>query len=81
MSYSSRNSTGDSNLNREFVWKKKMDKDGTSDSCRLSGSEKRHRDQHFFEEIQKVRKRRSEREDELEEQERLRAEEARLRKL
>jgi len=73
------NPFGDHNLHQQFVWKKKVEKSGGSMESTVSVKEKRQRDQHFFEEIQKVRGRRDEREAEMEEQERLRAEEARLR--
>ena len=65
---------------QQFTWKKKAEKmGGDAAQASLSHRERRDREQHFYEEIQKVRQRRSEREAELEEQERLRAEEARLR--
>ena len=71
------NPFGDTNLNQQFVWKKKAEKEGTEGKH----SDKRAREDHFFDEIQKVRNRRFEREAEQEEQERLRAEEARLREI
>jgi len=74
------NPFGDTNLSAPFVWKKKMSKEGVSEDEKRSKREKKEKDQHFFEEIQKVRNRRSQREAEMEEQERLRSEEARLRK-
>ena len=74
------NPFGDTNLNQQFVWKKKAERDGGSiKSEKVSSRVKREREDHFYGEIQKVRKRRSEREAELEEQERLREEDARLR--
>jgi hypothetical protein len=74
------NPFGDTNLHQQFVWKKKEEKDGRSaEERKASKSEKAERDRHFYDEIEKVRRRRSEREAEQEEQERLRAEEARLR--
>jgi hypothetical protein len=73
------NPFGDHNLHQQFTWKKKAEKAGGDAAAPVSAREKRERDQHFYEEIQKVRGRRSDREAEMEEQERLRAEEARLR--
>lgn len=74
------NPFGDTNLHQQFVWKKKVEKDGHfAEERKVSKSEKAERDRHFYDEIEKVRRRRSEREAEQEEQERLRAEEARLR--
>ena len=70
------NPFGDTNLHQQFVWKKKTEKEGLP---KVSKSDRAERDQHFYDEIEKVRRRRSEREAEQEEQERLRSEEARLR--
>lgn len=71
------NPFGDHNLNQAFVWKKKAERDGGQ--ARQTVREKESKKQHFYDEIQKVRHRRSEREAEQEEMERIRAEEARLR--
>ncbi|KAJ1454766.1 cactus-binding C-terminus of cactin protein-domain-containing protein [Pelagophyceae sp. CCMP2097] len=65
------NPFGDADLGRKFVWKKK-DADKTSSKSGESSA-------HYLSEIEKVRKRRKDREDELAEMERLRDEEARLR--
>ena len=48
------NPFGDTNLNQQFVWKKKAEKEGTEGKH----SDKRAREDHFFDEIQKVRNRR-----------------------
>ncbi len=72
----------DTNLMQPFIWGKKMEKskheNHSSDVNRESESEKRIKLMH---EIEKVRKRRSDRELELEEIERLRTEEQRLREI
>eukprot|EP00617_Octactis_speculum_P021065 CAMPEP_0185767826 /NCGR_PEP_ID=MMETSP1174-20130828/45585_1 /TAXON_ID=35687 /ORGANISM="Dictyocha speculum, Strain CCMP1381" /LENGTH=493 /DNA_ID=CAMNT_0028452189 /DNA_START=42 /DNA_END=1520 /DNA_ORIENTATION=- len=73
------NPFGDHNLNQQFVWKKKVEKTGEGDESKLSTKARRERQDHFLGEIHKVRKRRSDREAEQEEMERLRAEESRLR--
>ena len=72
------NPFGDHNLNQQFVWKKKAEKDGV-DLSKMSKRDKTDRQHYFLDEIQKVRRRRSDREAEQEEMERLKAEESRLR--
>ena len=72
------NPFGDSNLLQPFVWGKKKEKDkteGKSDVNMHSGGKRLE----LIGEIEKVRKRRKDREDELEEVDRLREEEQRLR--
>ena len=71
------NPFGDSNLGAKFTWKKKEDL--AKKEKRRDRAEDAARDAHFVEEIEKVRKRRAEREHELAEMERLRDEEQRLR--
>ena len=73
------NPFGDSNLLKPFVWAKKNDKDtegGTKEVIEVDPEEKRMK---TISEIQQVRKRRQERDDELKEMQRLRTEESRLR--
>mmetsp|Transcript_8572 Transcript_8572/g.11314 ORF Transcript_8572/g.11314 Transcript_8572/m.11314 type:complete len:603 (+) Transcript_8572:82-1890(+) len=76
------NPWGDPNLTKQFVWRRKMDKEkaqGKSDShSKASLVEKRKK---TMEEVEKVRRRRKEREEEMEEMERLKAEESRLREM
>lgn len=71
------NPFGDSNLLAPFVWGKKMEKDkreGRNDDVDSEGKR-----MYLMDEIKRVRSRREEREAELEEMERLRSEEQRLR--
>ncbi|KAG5178455.1 cactus-binding C-terminus of cactin protein-domain-containing protein [Tribonema minus] len=72
------NPFGDSNLEEQFTWRKKLDKEGT-DPAAVTKKQLRDAHQAKLEEIEKVRKRREESEKEKEEFERLKAEEARLR--
>lgn len=73
------NPFNDPNLHETFTWKKKELK-GTSSQSGESKPLKANQD-HIFEEIEKVRKRRKDREIQFEEMERLRAEETRLKEL
>lgn len=70
------NPFGDSNLLQPFVWGKKKEKEKKEGKERKNDDESRLR---LMKDIDRVRKRRIERENELEEMERLRAEEQRLR--
>ena len=71
------NPFGDSNLLQPFIWGKKVSKD-KSEGRKEEGDTEAHRLK-LMHDIDKVRKRREERENELEEMERLRSEEQRLR--
>eukprot|EP01036_Dinobryon_divergens_P037031 gene37031-48344_t len=70
------NPFGDSNLLQPFVWGKKKEKDKKEGKYEEDSEEKR---LEIMQEIERVRKRRDDREKELEEMERLRTEEQRLR--
>jgi hypothetical protein len=70
------NPFGDSNLLQPFVWGKKKDKDKNEGKVEKDDEESRLK---LMKDIDRVRKRRVDRENELEEMERLRAEETRLR--
>eukprot|EP00607_Mallomonas_marina_P001968 CAMPEP_0182428010 /NCGR_PEP_ID=MMETSP1167-20130531/20951_1 /TAXON_ID=2988 /ORGANISM="Mallomonas Sp, Strain CCMP3275" /LENGTH=496 /DNA_ID=CAMNT_0024610633 /DNA_START=57 /DNA_END=1544 /DNA_ORIENTATION=- len=70
------NPFGDSNLLQPFVWGKKKEKDKTEGRVDVDSEESR---LEIMREIERVRKRRDDREKELEEMERLRTEEQRLR--
>jgi hypothetical protein len=70
------NPFGDSNLLQPFSWKKKVDKDRSEGKAVEDTEETRLK---LIQDIENVRKRRSDREKELEEMERLRYEEQRLR--
>jgi hypothetical protein len=75
------NPFGDSNLHEQFVWRKKIDKEIDLGKIMREPSKhdtKRRRDE-LVSEIEKVKKRRIEREEEKEEFERLKLEESRLR--
>lgn len=70
------NPFGDSNLLQPFVWGKKKEKDKSEGKVERDDEESRLK---LMKDIDRVRKRRVDRENELEEMERLRAEEQRLR--
>ena len=70
------NPFGDSNLLQPFVWGKKKEKDKSEGKVEKDDEESRLK---LMKDIDRVRKRRVDRENELEEMERLRAEEQRLR--
>lgn len=70
------NPFGDSNLLQPFVWGKKKEKDKREGKSTTDPEEERLK---LMSDIEKVRKRRQDRERELEEMERLRTEEMRLR--
>lgn len=70
------NPFGDSNLLQPFIWGKKKDKDKLEGKVEKDDEESRLK---LMKDIDRVRKRRVDRENELEEMERLRAEEQRLR--
>jgi hypothetical protein len=72
------NPFGDSNLLQPFVWGKKVTKE-RSEGKKVSESDAEANRLKLMQDIDRVRKRREEREKELEEMERLRAEEQRLR--
>jgi hypothetical protein len=70
------NPFGDSNLTGQFVWRKRLEK--TGEEAATKNQAQKHREK-LVSEIEKVRNRRTEREEEREEMERLKAEEQRLR--
>jgi len=70
------NPFGDSNLLKPFTWRKKIEKDDSSFNPNVDSSEKR---LSLIKDIERVRERRVLREKEMEEMERLRDEEMRLR--
>ena len=72
------NPFNDPNLHESFTWKKKEEKALMEGSGNKMSTNK---PDHVFEEIEKVRKRRQDREKEFEERERIRAEESRMREL
>ena len=73
------NPFGDENLFETFVWKKKEDQEKKSGKKKKVDDEKRREE--LLDEIEKVKRRRQEREAEKEEMERLRAEEQRLKEM
>lgn len=73
------NPFGDSNLFQPFVWKKKTEKSSSSKSSRRDSNDDDTSRLELLDEIEKARKRRQHRENELAEMERLRFEEQRLR--
>ena len=80
------NPFNDPNLHEKFTWKKKEEKQGPSSSTTMqqdqqSKKKTKQSSTEFYDEIEKVRKRREERELQREEMERIRAEESRMKEL
>jgi len=75
------NPFNDPNLHEAFTWKKMEEKSKTESASEKNAKSRQANQDHIFGEIEKVRKRRKDREMQFEEMERIRAEESRMKEL